>query len=252
MDIGFIIKKFVTFFIEPSGMVLSLFILGLYFLYKDRYKIAKIFLSLGFGLFFLFAYPPFANFLVQNLENKYSKYTYKQNIKYIHVLGSGHNTDKMQPLSSQVGAIRRILEGVIIYKYIKGSKLILTGYKGDTNISNAQMNEKLAISLGVKKEDIIIGSEPKDTQEEAIFTKSIVDKKPFVLVTSASHMPRSIKLFESLGLKPIPAPTDFKKREFIGFLRMPNLDAFDNSTKAIHEYYGMLWSYITAFYIKHQ
>ena len=244
MDIGFIIKKFITFFVEPSGVVLTLLVLGLYFLYRDRYKFAKIFLSLGFGLFFLFAYPPFANFLIQNLEDRYSKYDYQQDIRYIHVLGSGHNTDETQPLSSQVGAIRRILEGVIIHKQIKGSKLILTGYKGKTDISNAQMNEKVALSLGVKKEDIILGTEPKDTQEEAIFTKSIVDKEPFVLVTSATHIPRSMILFESLGLNPIAAPTKFYKDEFRGFLRVPDIESFENSTTAFHEYYGMLWNYI--------
>ena len=244
MDIGFMVKKFITFFVEPSGMVLTLLILGLYFLYRDRYKFAKIFLSLGLGFLLLFAYPPFANFLIQNLEDRYSKYDYQQDIKYIHVLGSGHNTDETQPLSSQVGSIRRVLEGVIIHKQIKGSKLILTGFKGKTNISNAQMNEKLALSLGVKKEDIILGIEPKDTQEEAIFTKSIVGKEPFVLVTSASHIPRSMKLFESLGLHPIPAPTNFYKDEFRGFLRVPDLDSFSKSTRAIHEYYGMLWNYI--------
>jgi len=244
MDIGFIIKKFITFFVEPWGMVLTMLVLGLYFLYKNRYKLAKIFISLGLGLLLLLAYPPFSNFLIQSLEDKYSKYDYQQDIKYIHVLGSGHNTDNTQPLSSQVGAIKRIIEGVIIYKQIKDSKLILTGFKGETDISNAQMNEKLALALGVKKEDIIIGTEPKDTHEEAIFTKSILGKEAFVLVTSATHLPRSMKLFKSLGLNPIPAPTEFKKGEFRGFLRIPTLGSFYKSSSAIHEYYGMLWNYI--------
>lgn len=244
MEIGFFLKKFITFFVEPFGMIFSLFIIGFYFLFKKQYKYAKVLFSTAFGLFLLLSYPPFSNFLVENLENKYPKYNYKHDIKYIHVLGSGHNTDESQPLSSQVSVVKRILEGVIIHKQISGSKLILTGYKGDTNISNAQMNAKLAMALGVKEENIIINANPKDTKEEAIFARSLLDNEEFVLVTSATHMPRSMKLFQSLGLNPISAPTDFYKEEFDGFAEVPSIKALENSRRAIHEYIGILWNMI--------
>ncbi len=244
MEVGFFIKKFITFFVEPYGMVFSLFVLGLYFLFVKKEKFAKIFLSLAFGFFFLFSYLPFSNFLISNLENKYSKYDYKHDIKYIHVLGSGHNTDKSQPISSQIGSggMKRVLEGIIIHMNTADSKLIFTGYEGNTDISNAVMNARLAVALGVKEENIIINSKPKDTKEEAIFTKSIVDDKAFVLVTSATHMPRSMALFRSLGLNPIPAPTNFYKKDIKGFLKVPNIYSFSKSQIAIHEYLGILWS----------
>ena len=243
MEIGFFLKKFITFFIEPYGMILSLFIIGFYFLFKKEYKYAKVLLSSAFGLFMLFSYPPLSNFLVENLENKYPKYDYKEDIKYIHVLGAGHNIDKSQPLSSQVSRIKRILEGVIIHKQTEGSKLILTGYKGTTNISNAQMNANVAIALGVKEKNIIINGKPKDTKEEAIFTKSLLGEESFILVTSATHMPRSMRLFRSLGLNPIPAPTDFHKRKINTYLKLPT-GSLVKSTLAMHEYIGILWSMI--------
>ena len=77
MELGFFFKKFVTFFVEPFGIVFTLFVLGLVFLFIQRDSKAKIFLSLSLALLFLFSYPPFANFLVQNLENQYPKYDYK-------------------------------------------------------------------------------------------------------------------------------------------------------------------------------
>lgn len=243
MEFGFFLKKFITFFVEPIGMVLSFFVLGIYFLYVSKIRFAKIFLSFSLGLLLLFSYPPFANFLVKKLEDNYSKYEYKQEVKYIHVLGGGHNTDKDQPLSSQVFS-KRVLEGVIIHFKTPGSKLVFTGYEGITNISNAQMNANLAMALGVKKENIIINGKPKDTKEEAIFAKSLIGDEPFVLVTSATHMPRSMRLFESLGLNPIPAPTDFHKKESVSYFSEPEIDSFDNSRIAIHEYLGILWSMI--------
>lgn len=244
MDIGFFLKKMVTFFVEPLGIVVTLFFIGLVFMFFNKNRFAKLSLSASFIFLLLFSYEPFSNFLVKNLEDKYPKYAYNTNIKYIHVLGSGHNTDPSQPISSNISnsGVKRVLEGVLIHKSISGSKLIFTGYEGDTNTSNAQMNANLAIALGVDKENIIIGSKPKDTQEEAYFTKDIVGESAFVLVTSATHMPRSMELFKSLGLNPIAAPSAFCKKEFNGYIQAPDISSLQNSQIAMHEYIGIVWN----------
>ena len=193
---------------------------------------------------FLFSFPPFANFLVESLESQYPKYDYKADIKYIHVLGGGHNTDGTQPISSHLSdaSTKRVLEGIIIHKQTPNSKIIFTGYAGKTNIATAIMNAMLATELGVDEKDLIINSFPKDTNEEAEFTKTIVGDKPFVLVTSASHMPRSMMLFESLGMKPIAAPTYFKKKDVNRLV--PDTNSINRSDMAVHEYIGILWSKI--------
>jgi len=242
MEFGFLLKKLVVFFLEPLGMVTTIFILGIYFLYKTDYTKAKLFLVSSLGLLHLFSYPPFANLLVKKLENQYPKYDYTKNVKYIHVLGNGHNTDVSQPISSHLNATstKRVLEGIIIHKKTANSKIIFTGYSGDTNTSSAQMNSILALSLGVKKENLIIGHKPLDTREEAIFTESILGDEPFALVTSASHIPRAMMIFESLGMHPIAAPTNYYKEDFSGFLRKPSVHAFYISTISMHEYFGMV------------
>lgn len=249
LEIGFYLKKFISFFVEPFGLGLTLIFIGIFFLYKQKQSRAKLFLLLGSFIFLLFSYPPFSNFLVANLENQYQKYDYKENVEYIHVLGNGHNTDKTQPISSQISdaGVKRVLEGIIIYKKIPNSKLIFTGFKGDTDTSIAQMNSKLAMALGVRGEDIITNDEAKDTKEEAIFTKSILNKQAFVLVTSATHMPRAMMLFKSLGMNPIAAPTNFYKRDMDTYLKAPNIHAFNVSVIAMHEYIGILWAKIKSF-----
>lgn len=247
MEIGFFLKKLITFFIEPFGLVFSLLAIGIYFLFvvndkKKRY--AKIFLGFGFTLLFVFSYTPFSNMLVKNLEDKYPKYDYKQEVTYIHVLGSGHNDDFTQPLSSMIGSdgMKRVIEGIVIHKKIPNSKMIFTGYAGNTSQSTAQMNANLALALGVKEEDMIVNSQPRDTAEEARFTKTLVNEKAFVLVTSATHMPRSMGLFLSQGLNPIAAPTAFRKQKINTYLPIANANSIVNSQVAIHEYIGMLWN----------
>jgi len=251
MEIGFFIKKLITFFVEPFGLVFTLLAIGIYFLFskssKEK-KNAKIFLGFGFTLLFLFSYTPFSNMLVKNLEDKYHKYDYTQKITYIHVLGSGHNDDFTQPLSSMIGSdgMKRVLEGIIIYKRTPNSKLIFTGYAGGASQTTAQINANLALALGVKKEDMIINGEPKDTAEEAKFTKTLVGDKPFVLVTSATHMSRSMGLFESLDLHPIAAPTAFRKKKIHSYFPKPDAGSIINAQVAMHEYIGMLWNKLRA------
>lgn len=243
-SIAFFMKKFITFFVEPLGLVITLVAIGLYFLYRNRLDYAKIFISLGFFLLFLFSFEPFSNLLVQGLENQYPKYNSKTSIEYIHVLGGGHNTDKKQPISSHLGdaSTKRVLEGVIIHKKLSNTKIILTGYAGKTSTPTALMNAQLAMELGVNEKELIINPTPRDTKEEALFTRSIVGNEPFILVTSASHMPRAMMLFESLGMHPIPAPTDFHAGDT--FYLQPKVIFLRNSTMAIHEYIGMIWAKI--------
>lgn len=246
MDIGFIIKKTITFFVEPMGFILFLFSIGLYFLYVGKNKFAKIFLSASLGFLIIFSYPPFSNMLVKNLENKYEHYSYDHNITYIHVLGGGHSMDTTQPLSSRLSdaSLKRVLEGILIYKKTKNAKLIFTGYGGKTNIPTALMNTKLAMALGVPEKDIIVGVNPKDTHEEAEFSKKIVGNNEFVLVTSATHMPRSMMLFKNNGMNPIAAPTYFKKSGEYDFFQPISTRSLERSRMAIHEYIGILWAKI--------
>ncbi|WP_345980586.1 ElyC/SanA/YdcF family protein [Sulfurimonas sp. HSL3-2] len=245
MEFLFFIKKLIAFFVEPFGLVLLLLSLGLYFLTRCSYKKAKLFTTLSFLLLFLFSYPPFSNMLVTNLENRYPKFESTDlNVSYIHVLGNGNNDDYTQPLSSMVSGVglKRVVEGVIIQKRYPDAKLIFTGYEGGTTLASAVANANIATAIGVKKEMLIINPEPHDTKEEALFTKTLVKEEPFILVTSAAHMPRAMKLFQELGMNPIPAPTDYNKRKTRSLFEAPNIYAFENSQSAVHEYIGMLWA----------
>ncbi len=242
MESLFYLKKFITFFIEPLGLVLLAGAAGAYFLWKGQYGRGRLLSGLSLLLLLLFSYPPVSNFLLMNLEDAYPMHeTVQKNIEYIHVLGSGHNDDMTQPLSSRVGddSIKRVVEGILLQKRYPGSVLIFTGYEGPTAVANAEVNSDLAQALGA--EDMIINPLPRDTKEEALFAKTLVGKKPFILVTSATHMPRAMRVFEGVGMHPVAAPTAFKKRD-ASLFSAPAAAAFEDSRVAIHEYIGMVWA----------
>jgi len=228
----------------PISIGLILLFLGIVFLLIKNYKKAKIFLIISFIWIALIGYSPFSNYLIQPLENQYKSYiNINPKIKYVLVLGSGHVSNEEISNISQLSttALMRLSEGIRIYRQLDQAKLIVSGYAGDDSVPHAIISKKVAISLGVPKEDILTQEEAKDTQEEAIYVKKIVSNDKFILVTSASHMPRSMRIFEALNLNPIAAPTDFLSKEDGDYLREPSGKEIRKTEKAMHEYLGMLW-----------
>ena len=241
----FTLKKIVSIFLMPLSIALILFFLGLIFLYAKNYKKAKLFLLISFLWMALIGYAPFSNTLIQPLENQYKAYQeVDSNINYILVLGSGHvSNDKVSKISQlSNSALMRISEGIRIYRELDNAKIIFSGYAGDDiKTPHALIAKDVAISLGVPKESILTQEEAKDTQEEAQLVKKTVGKNKFILVTSAFHMPRAMKIFQNENLNPIAAPTDFLSKEDGDFLREPSANEIRKTERAMHEYIGTLW-----------
>ena len=162
------------------------------------------------------------------------------------VLGNSHTSNDNLRITSQVApvGINRLAEGIRIYKELENAKLIVSGYGADDENSHALMQEKLAISLGVKKEDIIRLDTPKDTKEEAIETRKLLGNKDFILVTSASHMKRANLLFQKEGLNVIASPTNHLAYEDDSYSSYFSAKNLRNCEMAIHEYLGLIYSYL--------
>ena len=90
----------------------------------------------------------------------------------------------------------------------------------------------------------MIYPKPKDTREEAKNIKNILRNERFVLVTSAYHMQRAMIIFESEGMKPIPAPTDFLIKDSDTAISLPDGYSLQKTEKAWHEYLGIFWAKI--------
>lgn len=113
--------------------------------------------------------------------------------------------------------MERIIQGVILYRSGYAKKLILSGgvSLGNNKNYDADAMKKVVVSLGVKEEDIIVENKSKDTYENLLNAKIIINEMGFrkvLLVTSATHTYRSMKIANTLGLSLIPAsPTPFEE-----------------------------------------
>jgi uncharacterized SAM-binding protein YcdF (DUF218 family) len=114
----------------------------------------------------------------------------------------------------------RLSEGIYIHNRLPETKLILTGMsRFDGMTPMAEVMGDVAVEWGVDPKDIVVEAEAKDTKDHPIYVKEIVGKDRFILVTSASHMPRAMGLFRKHGMDPIPAPTGYMVKNREGGLR---------------------------------
>jgi len=250
MEFSFLLKKIISTFIMPFPLGMLLLIIGLILLYKNKRIKGGISLSLSCIWLFTISYSPFANALLYSYENIYpTLHTAPKNIQYIYVLGNGVHTNEKHPITSQVHEISsvRLNEGIRLYKQLDEKPILITsGYSGLYNPTpGAMMQQRLALALGVKKENLHVEASPKDTQEEARAAKKHIGNAPFILVTSASHMKRALKFFNNEGLNPIPAPTNH-----LASIKHPNYtnifdpNALRKTHLAWHEMLGLLWQKI--------
>lgn len=250
MEFTFLLKKIVSMFIMPLPLGIFLLILGLIFLYKNKFFKAKVILTLSLLWLFLISYSPLVNTILYHYESRYpTLHTVSEEIQYIYVLGGGHHSDETHPITSQVNESSsvRLSEAIRLYHQLdEKPTIIVSGYSGLRDpIPHAMMQEKLALALGVKKNKLLRVPQPRDTQEEALAAKKIVKSNPFILVTSAYHMQRALTFFHHEGLNPTPAPTNhlanIQYPNYAGFF---SISALRKSKIVWHEMLGTLWQKI--------
>ena len=249
----FLFKKIVAPLFFPLSIILEILIVGIFLLwFTRRQKAGKAVVFAGALLLALFSYGSITDICLKSLEDKYPPLIELQtfsDVKWVVVLGGGHNSDPNLPVTGQIGdsSLSRLLEGVRIHKKLPASKLILSGSGVYDPVSNAVVMADVAEVMGIEKNRLVLEELSKDTRDQARLIHKIVGDERFILVTSVSHMPRSMALFQKLGMKPIPAPADYsvKKRHRISpGVFFPNAGSLRKMERVFYEYLGLGWAWI--------
>ena len=246
----FLLKKIVSPLLYPLPLCIEILLLGLIVLWFTRkQKTGKVVVSLGVALLATLSYDAASDALLRPLEYQYDSPGNGAEIsdaKWVVVLGGGHISDSRVPITSQISgtSLIRLVEGIRLHKMLPGSKLILSGGGGFDPVPNAKIMADVAMAIGVDRRDLILESVSEDTKDEARLIQKIVGSDRFVLVTSASHMPRSVALFKKRGMKLLPAPTGHQVKERQGrspAMVFPRADNLRKAEMAFHEYIGSIW-----------
>jgi len=240
----FLFKKTLAPIFFPLSLCLGFLLLGLFLLWATRSQLAgKIFVTLGTGLLVLLSYPPLPNLLLRPLESKYPPFD-----EFNGMSAKGTDIRWIVVLDGDEGAfLSRVVEGVRLYRQIPRAKLLMSGGTVFGFEAGAVGSARVAKIMGVKPEDLVIEAESRDTEEQARQIGNLLGEETFILVTSASHMPRAVALFQKVGLDPIPAPTGHLVKARVSFSPgsfFPDSRNLLVAETAIYEYLGLTWAWL--------
>jgi uncharacterized SAM-binding protein YcdF (DUF218 family) len=246
-------SKLLAAIFYPVGFSCFLIFAAILFRAWGRKKIALIALSLSIGTLWFFSTPIISDVLVKSLESKFTQSTKIPNASAIVLLG-GFTRPALPPRQHvEIGfAGDRLLNAVRLFKEKKAPFIVCTGgkipflldFSGTEASSMASLLKEL---WGIDSSSIIIEDKAQNTHDHGPRVRAIFEqrgmKKDIILVTSAMHMYRSVKVFKKFGFTVFPAPADCwsdKNSPSFLFSILPGADALFASTTALHEYYGIV------------
>ena len=253
----FWLKKFVSFWLMPLPLCLTLLVSGLLLARSPRRsRIGRLLLGAAAALLLLFSNKAVSTRLLRPLEERYpaipeiaagaSLPTAIAGCRFVVVLGGGHSDMPGIAATGQLSAsaLGRIVEAVRLLRLLPGARLVVSGPGEPGRPSHAAVLARAAESLGIDPERISLVDTALDTEDESLAVAQIAGKARVALVTSAWHMPRAAALFRRAGVDFAPCPADFVARTNIRFEWSDltwDSEALERSTLAVHERVGLLW-----------
>jgi uncharacterized SAM-binding protein YcdF (DUF218 family) len=241
----------------PVVWIFALMVLGLLLTgrlpKKRRYQLGRCALFLGMCILFLLSTKPLSELLLYSLERQYPVPSDEMlsTLDIMAVLGGGMYTSggfRQYPELSGI-AYSRLFNGVRIFKRSGAKTLALSGGSSQEALkAEADVMKALALELGVPESRIVTETKSRNTMEngaELAKLFSSAQAKRIGLVTSALHMPRSVKVFRKQfpDAMIVPIPVNHFYSPDWGNLRsyIPSPDTLAKSNYAIHEWIGMMW-----------
>jgi uncharacterized SAM-binding protein YcdF (DUF218 family) len=244
----FLLSKILVFLISPLTWVVTLLVVSLFAKNPARKK--KLFIS-SLIVLYVFSNPFIADEAMRAWEPTTPDLKRTQKYDYAIVLGGMIWYDARQDKPQFMRGADRIFQTIPLLQRGQIKKIIITGGSGSIlhqEYKEADILKKYLVKLGIPDSSIITEDQSRNTHENALFTKKILDslnvRDSVLFVTSAFHLRRATGSFEKAGItKLVPYPTDRysgpRKFEF-DHAFLPSPDAMDQWQLLIHEVTGYL------------
>ncbi|PKP02386.1 MAG: hypothetical protein CVU11_12065 [Bacteroidetes bacterium HGW-Bacteroidetes-6] len=243
----FVISKILSFLFSPFTWILALLALAV-FLKNPKKKKRFLIAALASALFFsnTFIAKEFMRLWepspvpVTSLQKHYSAAI---------VLGGGMVTaDSRYNSTSFRHNTDRIMQAIWLYNNGVVDKIVISGGSGSLQFRNMLEGSILyhyLCDIGIPADDMLIDSLSDNTHQNAVNTAILLnDSLPgenYLLITSASHMRRSLGCFHHEGIEADPFPVDFTAGERswdVMNLIVPKAEAFVIWEELLHEIVG--------------
>jgi uncharacterized SAM-binding protein YcdF (DUF218 family) len=244
----FLLGKLFLLLLKPLTWIIVLFLFGLI---SKKPKRKKRLLVTTFSLLIFFSNPFFFRILARAYEEKPVILGSSEKYQAGIVLG-GFVSYKVKTNEAYFNpASDRFIETALLYKKGNIGKIIVAagnGYVVKHNFHEASFVNDRLVELGIPQEDILTDGLSRNTYENAVNSKKICDSLhlsgPFLLISSAMHLPRAEKLFLRQKLNIRSYPCDFMTRSiannFWEDYLLPSSLTLNNWDVLIKELFGLV------------
>jgi uncharacterized SAM-binding protein YcdF (DUF218 family) len=241
-----ILKLAAALLANPLLLAAILSLAGLLLLRGSRRRAGAWAIAAGTTLGYLASTSLVGNALLAPLEQQYPAFEPSQaiGVRDIVVLGSGYEPRDHIPVTGALDpdGLIRIVEGVRLARSLPGARLVVSGGAAPGSAPAAAGYARLAEEFGIQRSAMIVMDHARDTAEEARDVFAVLGRSPFILVTSAYHMPRAMWLMRRAGANPVPAPTGqslHMQSATERFGLIPGSRGLRKTEAALHEYMGI-------------
>ena len=218
MDTLFLgLSKVAWSLIAPESLLLWLVLLAWMALLRGATRWAKRFLGLALAGLLSVATFPVGEWVLYPLEDRFpANPPLPQRVDGIIVLGGAEDAVRSAAWGQPevYDSAERFLASIALIRRYPEAKLVFTSGSGSVLKPEAKgtaVARQLYESQGLDLARVILESQSRNTFENAAFSKALAKPAPgevWVLVTSASHMPRSVGVFCKAGWAVVPYPVD--------------------------------------------
>ena len=245
----FIVSKLLQAATQPMFWVALWCLLALLLLGRRR-RAALPMLWMGFAATALLGFKAPPDALLRALENRYAVPTDEQVAKHVGVIvlggALGHPVSFMAhgqvPLNE---AAERMSMSVALMRRHPGFTLVFSGGEGlllTTGVTESRMARQFYAEQGLDMKRVLLEDGSRTTRENAQQVARVLGARcsePWLLLTTASHMPRSVPEFEAVGCKVTPYPVDFRTGEHTAVHEYSLALSLVRWQTALHEWVGL-------------
>jgi uncharacterized SAM-binding protein YcdF (DUF218 family) len=248
----FVLAKLLAFLTQPLAWVLTLLTLGLLLQRRWRRSGTALLWS-ALAVLVLQGWEPLPDALLRRLETQYPAPAQIDLSRYAGVVVLGGATESSyvwaghdQPALNE--AAERMTAALPLLQRAPQLKLLYTGGVGtivSTGLTEAELARRFYAQMGVDMQRVLLESASRTTHENAVLSAALpgVDKRqPWLLLTSANHMPRSMATFQKVGWNVTPWPTDYRAGLATPWTQYSLAGGAAKWNTALHELLG-LWVY---------
>ncbi|MFH1017721.1 MAG: YdcF family protein [Pseudomonadota bacterium] len=252
--LSFVITKLLWFLFRPDNLLVFGLVFAVIALRTRLHKWGQRVLIIITCVFVALSFLPIGDVLIGTLEDRYpSPVSLPENVEGIVILGGAIQADvsadrHVMAFYPEVG---RLTGAIPLMRKFPHAKVVFAGGSGalfDQTLREADFAKRFFSDLGLDTSRIIFDRDSRNTFENAVETIELgqpTGTQPWILVTSAYHMPRSVGTFRKAGLEVIPYPVDYRTVRSRIFRFSPGLfTSADVIRTAVKEWGGLIAYYL--------